>query len=121
MSCKGIVTDPPSDSFANVLSASSRLAAWRVMEKLLPITADGPKGGAVSLPIRTLEPTGSGDVHDAIQVFLGHAHVRRAVPERLDYLEFAPEGRAIELEGLAAVAVELEIGVELHGCFSMVA
>ena len=53
-----MLTEPPSESFANSSSQCSRSVASMDIEKLLPITSGGPKL-ALSLPIKMLEPIGS--------------------------------------------------------------
>ena len=58
MSAMGIETAPPSDRLANSASASWRLSALTVTEKLLPNTGGGPNVDGASLPISTLPPMG---------------------------------------------------------------
>ena len=59
---------------------------------------------------------GEADVHDALAIFLRHAHVGRAFAEGRDVDEVAAEDGAIEFEHFAAVAVEVEIDTECHSC-----
>ena len=54
-----MMTLPPADSPANTSSQCSLLLPSMATEKLLPTTSGGPNPVAWSLPIRTLDPTGS--------------------------------------------------------------
>ena len=54
------------------------------------------------------------DMHDALLGLVRDAHVGRTVAEGLQFREVAAEDGTIELEGLAAVGFEGEIGVQGH-------